>query len=80
MQQMVLQYVDLKHVPYLWNLPEHTLVATDSSLADEPSAAKAGDYVELEAVVDLLLVCSACPSTVGQISGGQPRSAAIEIL
>ena len=77
--QLTLRQFDSRHVPCPWNLFEHALVGADSTLADEPSAAKAGDYVELEALVDLLLVCSACPSTVGQISGGQPRGAAIEI-
>jgi hypothetical protein len=77
--QMRRRHCDLLHVPCPWNLFEHATVAADSTLGDEPSAAKPGDYVELEAVVDLLLVFSACPSTVGQISGGQPRGAAIEI-
>ena len=79
-QQMKQQCFDLKHIPCPWNLFEHALVATDLSLADEPSTAKAGDYVELEAIVDLLLVFSACPSTIGQISGGSTKGATIEIL
>jgi uncharacterized protein YcgI (DUF1989 family) len=78
-KQMTLRRFELKHVPCPWNLFEHALVAADLSLADEPSAAKAGDYIELEAMVDLLLVCSACPSMIGQISGGQTRGAAIEM-
>ena len=52
----------------------------DYTLADEASAAAAGDYVELEALEDLILVCSACPSRVGRISGDMPRGAAIDIL
>ena len=79
-QQMEQRCFDLKHIPCPWNLFEHALVVPDSSLSDEPSAAKAGDYVELEAIVDLLLVFSACPSTIGQISGGRTRGATIEIL
>ncbi len=77
--QLMQRGFDRVHVPCPWNLFEHTLVAPDSTLSDEPSAAKPGDYVELEAVVDLLLVFSACPSTVGDISGGQPRGATIEL-
>jgi uncharacterized protein YcgI (DUF1989 family) len=76
--QLALKYFDLVHVPCPWNLFEHARVAPDSTLSDEPSAARPGDYVELEALVDLLLVFSACPSTVGNISGGQPRGATIE--
>ena len=78
--QMKRQAIDLRHVPCPWNLFEHTLVADHSTFSDEPSAAKPGDYIELEALVGLLLVFSACPSTVGQISGEQPRGARIEIL
>jgi hypothetical protein len=72
--------LDLASVPCPWNLFEHALVASDGSLSDEPSAAQSGDYVELRAEMDIVLVCSACPSTVGDISGGEPRGAAIEIL
>ena len=78
--QMKRQAMYLRHVPCPWNLFEHTLVANHSTLSDEPSAAKPGDYIELEALVGLLLVFSACPSTVGQISGEQPRGARVEIL
>ncbi len=77
--QMRLREYELRHVPCPWNLFEHARVAADATLADEPSAAKPGNYVELEAMVDLLLVFSACPSTIGQISGDRPKGAAIEI-
>lgn len=70
---------DLKTVPDPWNLFEHTAIAEDLTLSDESSSAKSGDYVELRAEQDLLLVCSACPSTVGAISGHLPRGAAIDI-
>jgi uncharacterized protein YcgI (DUF1989 family) len=56
------------------------LVGQDYALADEVSAAVPGDYVELEALQDLILVCSACPSQVGRISGDVPRGAAIDIV
>jgi uncharacterized protein len=78
--QLQQRQFNLSHIPCPWNLFEHTLVAADATLADEPSAAKPGDYVELEALDDLLLVFSACPSTVGQISGDKPKGATIEIL
>jgi uncharacterized protein YcgI (DUF1989 family) len=70
----------LTHIPCPWNLFEHALVKEGTNLVDEASAAVAGDYVELEAIMDLILVCSACPSLVGQISGSEPRGAAIDIL
>jgi uncharacterized protein YcgI (DUF1989 family) len=72
--------VDLAAIPCPWNLFEHALVAPDGSLSDEASAARPGDYVELRAEMDLVLICSACPSTVGDISGGEPRGVAVDIL
>ena len=70
----------LEQIPCPWNLFEHALVVAGSRLVDEPSAAAVGDYVELQALADLVLVCSACPSLVGQISGTKPRGAAIDIV
>ena len=71
---------ELTHVPCPWNLFEHAIVRDGGELVDEPSAAKAGDYIELEAAMDLVLVFSACPSTVGKISGSTPTGAAIDLL
>lgn len=67
-------------IPCPWNLFEHAPVVAGMKLVDEPSAAVAGDYVELAARMDLIVVCSACPSTVGDISGGVPRGAEIQLL
>lgn len=72
--------VELGRIPCPWNLYEQAPVGRDGALSDEPSAAKAGDYVELRAELDLVLVCSACPSTVGDISAGEPRGAGIDVL
>ena len=79
-QAMLERGVTLGRIPCPWNLYEHAPVGPDGALSDEPSAAKPGDYVELRAELDLVLVCSACPSTVGDISAGEPRGAAIDIL
>ena len=67
-------------IPCPWNLFEHAPVIAGMKLVDEPSAAVAGDYVELAARMDLIVVCSACPSTVCDISGGVPRGAEILLL
>ena len=72
--------VRLGPIPCPWNLFEHAIVTPDGSLIDEPASAAAGDYVELRAETALVLVCSACPSTVGDISLGTPRGAAIELI
>ena len=70
---------ELKTVPCPWNLFEHTEVDGQMNLIDRPSPATRGDYIELKAEQDILLVCSACPSVIGRISGDSPRGAAIEI-
>lgn len=71
--------VEMVDIPCPWNLFEHAPADRDGVLRDEPSAAKAGDYVELRADMDIVLVCSACPSTVGDISCGEPRGVAVEV-
>ena len=80
LRQMESRGRTLQHVPCPWNLFEHALVGQDYALEDEASASAPGDYVELEALQDLILVCSACPSRVGRISGDTPRGAAIDLL
>ena len=70
----------LREIPCPWNLFEHAIVLDGNTLKDEPASAKVGDYVELKATMALLLVCSACPSEVGKISGDVPKGAAIEVL
>ena len=69
----------LQTIPCPWNLFERAIVLPDGTLKDEPSLAATGDYLELNAEVDLVLVCSACPSLIGNISSGQPRGATVEI-
>jgi uncharacterized protein YcgI (DUF1989 family) len=71
--------VSLQTTPCPWNLFERAIVLPDGTLKDEPSLAMTGDYLELSAEVDLVLVCSACPSLIGNISSGQPRGATVEI-
>ena len=67
-------------IPDPWNLFEETAVDSNGNLSDRPAHSKEGDYVELRAEQDLLLVCSACPSTVGEISGSSTRGAAIDLF
>ena len=69
----------LQTIPCPWNLFERTVILPDGGLKDEPSLAAIGDYLELNAEMNLVLVCSACPSLVGNISSGHPRGATIEI-
>ena len=69
-------------VPCPWNLYEHADVDSAGELHDRPASAAAGDYVELVCLMDLILVCSACPSRVGAISGANraPRGAEIVVV
>ena len=69
-------------VPCPWNLYEHADVDSAGELHDRPASAAAGDYVELVCMMDLILVCSACPSRVGAISGKDraPRGAEIVVV
>jgi uncharacterized protein YcgI (DUF1989 family) len=57
---------------------EHAFIQPDGRLEDKPSTAQPDDFVELEAQKDLIVVCSACPSRVGNISGSDPKGATIE--
>jgi len=68
-------------VPCPWNLFEHAPIRNGRYLSDEPSGARPGDFVELRAAADCILVCSACPSEGFGISGaGPPRGVHIELL
>ena len=69
-------------VPCPWNLYEHADVDSAGELHDRPASAAAGDHVELVCLMDLILVCSACPSRVGAISGADrpPRGAEIVVV
>lgn len=71
--------VDDVAVPCPWNLYEHAEVDAAGELSDRPASAVAGDYVELECLTDLVLVCSACPSQVGVISGAGREPRGVEI-
>ena len=71
--------VELDVIPAPWNLFERSPIAGGGVLSDEPSLARPGDYVELRTEMAVVVVCSACPSPVGGISGETPRGAGIEL-
>ena len=73
LQQTLREYGSPYRVtPPPWNLFEKSFVSEDGLIRDEPTSAKEGDYVELLASQDLLLVFSACRSTIGNIQNGKP--------
>ena len=67
-------------VPGPWNLYEHAEVDAAGALHDRPASAAAGDHVELECLMEVLLVCSACPSRVGAISGAGRAPRGVEVV
>ena len=67
-------------VPCPWNLYEHADVDVEGELRDRPASVRAGDYVELECLMDLILVCSACPSRIGAISGADQEPRGVHIV
>jgi len=69
--------IDFHITPPPWNLFEKSIVDEAGGLHDRATATKSGDYVELSAERDLLLIFSACRSTIGDISNGEPAGAEI---
>jgi uncharacterized protein YcgI (DUF1989 family) len=56
-------------VPCPWNLFMDIPVTAEGKMSDRPSSARPGDYVELKALADVMLVCSPCPQASIPISG-----------
>ena len=69
--------IAIQITPPPWNLFEKSFVDEDGLIHDGTTSAKAGDYVELHAECDLLMVFSACRATIGNIQGGDPAGAQI---
>ena len=81
LQQTLREYgIPYRVTPPPWNLFEKSFVSEDGLIRDEPTSAKEGDYVELLARQDLLLVFSACRSTIGNIQNGKPSGVEISVL
>ena len=81
LQQTLRVYgIPYRVTPPPWNLFEKSFVSEDGLIRDEPTSSKEGDYVELLASQDLLLVFSACRSTIGNIQNGKPSGVEISVL
>ena len=61
--------VEAKHVPNPLNLWMNIPVSENRKIALEPPASKPGDFVVLRALIDCILVFSACPMDVTPING-----------
>ena len=67
---------DILDLPDPWNLfqntPNYTLKGLNTS--------RAGDYIELEAMMDVLVVASSCPYDQDGFNGGEATDVMIEIV
>ena len=56
-------------IPSPWNMFENVLIGTDRGLAISPPASRPGDTVTLRALMDLVVVFSACPMDIAPTNG-----------
>jgi uncharacterized protein YcgI (DUF1989 family) len=66
-------------VPSPLNLFMNVPIVTSGELSLAPSPARAGDEVTLEALVDLVVVVSACPQDMVPINGESMRPTDVEV-
>ncbi len=71
--------VDPDLIPDVFNVFMHTDVSDDSRLVFRESPAQAGDYIDLEARIDVLAAVSACPSETSASNGGVPKRLGLEV-
>jgi uncharacterized protein len=69
-----------RYAPQPINLFMNTPAEADGTIAWLPAPTRAGDYVQLRAELDLVLVVSACPQDIVQINERNPTSVEIELL
>ena len=67
-------------IPQPVNLFMHIPVLSDGTLGWEPAETEAGDYVQLLAERDCLIVVSACPQDLLPINRGAPGPLALDLL
>jgi uncharacterized protein YcgI (DUF1989 family) len=67
-------------VPCPLNMWMNIPVRSGGNLGWEPTVAKPGDHVLLQAEMDLIAVFSACPMDILPINSGKPTNAHFEIL
>ncbi len=74
--------LEAPETPSPWNLFMNIPWSADGTLAFEPPLTRPGDYVVLEAKLDLVIAFSACPQDILPINGraGRPTEAHFEIF
>lgn len=70
---------EIDRVPAPLNLFMNIPWAADGRLEFQPSVARAGDHVTFEAEFDVLVVLSACPQDIVQISSGRLADIGVEV-
>lgn len=71
--------LDYSRVPEVFNVGMNVTVEGDA-VAYEPPEFGAGDYVEFEAEMDLVVAISACPNDVSVINEGEPKPLRVDVL
>ncbi|HEY2429771.1 MAG TPA: urea carboxylase-associated family protein [Acidimicrobiales bacterium] len=69
----------VSHVPQPFNVFMRTPAGPDGTIAWLPAESAVGDRYEMEALIDLVVVLSACPSDTVGINVGGPTALAIEL-
>jgi uncharacterized protein YcgI (DUF1989 family) len=72
--------LSLPFTPQPWNLFMIARVPDGRSIEYHRPLSKPGDYVELEALMDCILVFSACPDDVYPTNGGDGRARDVEVV
>lgn len=74
--------LDVRTLPSPWNLFENVEIRPDCSLCIRPPLAVAGDFIQLRAEMDLIIVLSACPMDIVPTNGSDctPKAVLIELL
>jgi len=59
----------------------NTKIGTDGRIVEiEPALSKAGDYVLMRALTDLVVASSACPDDITPTNGGNPTDIAVRVF
>jgi uncharacterized protein len=78
-QALASRGVNLGFTPQPWNLFMIARVPDGRSIVYERPRSRPGDYVELEAQMDCLMVFSACPDDVYPTNGGDGRARDVSV-
>jgi uncharacterized protein len=61
--------IESRRVPSPWNLFENVAIGQDARLSISPPCSSAGDRVEIYALIDAIVVFSACPMDIAPTNG-----------